>query len=191
MNENQAEVLSLRVSPEMKKAFEELSKLSFNNSKPDAFEAIFASFLTSQFSKETKTQVPAEETTLKNEATQEKEPIEEFKIGLNPVQMFAIQETILKPGFIDEMNKLVDKIDNGIDDSFFGNDVYSGIFANVFNKMETDNNDPVNKQKNIAAILINLFMSSIITNSEILDSPVTKKVLKLYINEQKSGKAQE
>lgn len=186
MNQKVKEVISLRVNPEDKQTFEQLTKILPSENKSELFNEMLKAYQ----EKTEMSLIPEipepiqEEPDIKTEEAEEKQIV----ISLNPVQYFAIKETILKPGFIEITNKTINKIDNAIDNTFFGNELYSGIYAGVFKKMtgETNESDPMNT--NIEAALVNLFMASILTNSEYLDSPVTKEVLKLFIQDKESLK---
>lgn len=182
MNLKTKEVISLRVNPEDKQAFEELTrKIPVENKSELFLEMLKAYKEKTDLNRKPETPEPiqAEENT-ETEETKE----QQFVVSLNPIQYFAISETLMKPGFIEETNKTVEKVDNGIDDSFFGNDLYSGLFAGVFKKMEANQNEIKSMSKNIDAVLVNLFMANILTNSEYLESPVTKAVLKRHIQSQ-------
>jgi hypothetical protein len=182
MNLKTKEVISLRVNPEDKQIFEELTRSLPNENKSQLFYEMLKAYQEkTELNQTTKTPEPIQaETAIETEETEEKQIV----ISLNPVQYFAIKETILKPGFIEETNKTVNSIDNAIDNTFFGNELYSGLFAGVFKKMVTDQNEKDSMNKNIDAVLINLFMANILTNSEYLESPVSKAVLKRFIKDQ-------
>lgn len=182
--------ITLRTSNEVKDEFSNLvNSLPIGNRSE-----IFGQMLTAYKEKQQAAHADSEMNILETAEPQPKEPETEetqdevITIKLKPVQRFALVETILKPGFIDETNDLIQKVDAGIENSFFnsllGNDLYSGQYAGIFDRMEAKTENPESMNKNIAATLVNLFMAAILNNSEMLESPVTKELLKQFIAEE-------
>ena len=81
---------------------------------------------------------------------------------------------------------VVDKIDNAKDNSFFGNDLYSGAYKGMFSAMDLDFEEEDSINENMGIALINHFMSSIIFGAGDLNTPITQKLLKAFMQEEKT-----
>lgn len=198
MEKTKTETLSLRVPQELKAQFEEKFLQSGEESKAELLRKLLETDSTSEKTSEVEvtetlpgdTQEKSTGLSESNEKTDpdtENEKVTEIRIKLNPVQLFAMRETVLGPDFIGETNEEVEKIENAVDNSFFGKRRYSGIYAGVFEKMDpdTENNEVI--LQNIGAMLVNLFMSNLISGTADLNSPVTDRILQEFINEQNSS----
>ncbi len=212
MNNPKTETLSLRVPNELKTEWEEAFELSGETSKTDFFQKLLNGYHNPQKKElsdetqeslaaniddsETVDQEQAEKSTVGSATDkkvvdapdQEPEPDSnddpQITIKLNLVQFFAMKETILGPDFVDETNQEIEKIDNSIDNSLFGNKLLSGLYAGVFKKMNPDTEDDLAIKENIGAMLVNLFMANIISGpGDYIETPVTRRVLESYIKE--------
>ena len=135
-----------------------------------------------EVSKETQEEMPGEIT--EKIVEESREPAElEISVKLNPIQVFAIRETILNEGFKETVNKLIDKVDNAKDTSFFGNSLYSGAFKGVFTSMDLDETDEESINKNMGIALVNQFMSGIVIGAGDMLTPVTRNMIKEFIRE--------
>jgi hypothetical protein len=188
MPDMKTETLSFRVPKEFKTSFEETFNNSGESSKAELLKKMIENYTTVEKTEPGQKPEPeteqTTETTLESEQHSEQELSKDICISLNPVQLFAMRETVLKPEFIEKVNKEVDNIDNSRDTSFFGNSLFSGLYAGVFNKMNPDSENEEAISENIAAMLVNLFMSTIISGpGDHIESPVTNKMLKHFILE--------
>jgi len=119
--------------------------------------------------------------------SEEKSEIEsediEVTLKLTPVQAFALRETILNEGFAQEVNRVVFKVDNAKDTSFFGNSLYSGDYKGIFSPMDLDNENVESINENMGIALINHFISSIVFGAHDLFTPITQNMLKDFLQE--------
>ncbi len=215
MNESKTETLSVRIPVDVKTRFLELFDQSAISSKPELFKNILDSYIEKDVppiveEKEQplpsleKEETPENEYNLEEVIETELEPIieekeeilsdieevdktiKEITLKLNPVQLFALRETILNEGFIDEVNRIVEKVDNAKDTSFFGNDLFSGNYKGIFSEMtkNIDSEEAINE--NVGIALINHFISSIVFGACDLNTPVTQNLLKEFLKEKKA-----
>ena len=61
-------------------------------------------------------------------------------------------------------------------------DVYSGVFNGVFNHLKEGAEDQETISQNMGSALINLFMATIIFGSVELDTNITKRMIKDFLN---------
>lgn len=120
------------------------------------------------------------------EETQEQEII----LKLNPVQAFALRETVLNPQFIKLSNQLVNKIDAGGRSDMF-TDLYSGAYKGALSELVPEFNENQAINANMAKALVNLFMAHLLFGTVDLDTPVTKKMIKEYLQDQQGSPAEE
>lgn len=184
MNDNIREILSFRVDQETKSKLEKIAA-GKEISKTELYEKIINDFL-EQFKDEADTSSlnddkPKNEGTMINE-TEQQNGFEKIVLELNPVQAFALKETVLFNDFITSTNKTVDKINSGNDNSLFVPDVYSGVFNGVFNHLKEGAEDQETISQNMGSALINLFMATIIFGSVELDTNITKRMIKDFLN---------
>ncbi len=206
MENTKTETLSFRVPADLKTEFLEIFKQSDAQSKPKLFKELL-----DKYKKETsekpdanpvtessptdilETEIPEEEISeeitvesLEDITADEEEdipelPVLEISVKLNPVQVFAIRETILNEGFKETVNKLIDKVDNAKDTSLFGNSLYSGAFKGVFSPMDLDETVEESINKNMGVALVNQFMSGIVIGAGDMLTPVTRNMIKEFI----------
>lgn len=192
MEQKQTETLAIRVPIEVKKQFLELYDSSSTGSKSELFKTLMDNFKEPTDKRETKAienPFPHQENLINADSTEITEEnlepaFEEITIKLNPVQAFAVRETILLPYFAEETNKLVNKIDNGIDNSFFGNQLYSGDFKGIFTELDIEAQGEEAIKKNMAAALINHFISSIVFGPYDLHTKINTLILKEFLAEE-------
>ncbi len=176
------ETLSIKTTPDLKTAFENSFNKSGLQSKTDFFDELIKHY------QENPPQAPApnleddpEPETV--EASQEPEnQFEEITLKLNPVQAFAIRETVLSPEFIRLTNEMVEKVNKGKGNGFFS-DIFTGVYAGCFNEMNLEREDPEAINSNMAAALVNLFMAHLIAGTVDLESHVTKQAIKDFLQE--------
>jgi hypothetical protein len=180
------ETLSIKTTPDLKTAFENSFNKSGLQSKTDFFDELIKHY------QENPPQAPAP--TLEDDqepetvaASQEPEPknqFEEITLKLNPVQAFAIRETVLSPEFIRLTNEMVEKVNKGKGNGFFS-DIFTGVYAGCFNEMNLERENPEAINSNMAAALVNLFMAHLIAGTVDLESHVTKQAIKDFLQEPK------
>ena len=107
----------------------------------------------------------------------------EITIKLNPVQAFALRETILNEGFAQEVNRIVFKVDNANDTTFFGSRLFSGDYKGVFLEMDLDMENDESINNNMVIALINHFIASIVIGTHDLNTPITQDMLKDFLQE--------
>lgn len=206
MENLKTETLSFRVPVELKTEFLEIFNQSDSRSKAKLFKELLDNYRketsvdpgtaplpSSSEQEEEKTtseeilNVDIEPSDIDTEESPEENSPEnselEITVRLNPVQAFAIRETILNEGFKEDVNKLVDKVDNAKDTSWFGNSLYSGDYKGVFSPMDLDESDEESINKNMGIALVNQFMSGIVIGAGDMLTPVTRSMIKEYIKE--------
>jgi len=196
MNENKKETLSLRLQTETKTKFQELFENSNLSTKTELFQKMLDNFekeeeikpLENKTVEDPKIKDPEEENneTIINEETDNDETsvdVKELKLFVNPVQLFALQETVMNEGFIEEVNKVIDRVNEGNDTSFFGNSLFSGDFNGIFSKMKEESENEEDLNENIGVMLVNHFISSIVFGPYDLKTPITQRHLKTFLQE--------
>ena len=187
--ETKTETLTIRTTPEAKKRFNEAKKANAN-----LFEEHFEAFET------VANEAPMIETEEIAEA--KPEPVEvllevtktetkSLLSYLNPVQLFALTETLLNKEGIDSLNATIKKVNEGNGYSFF-TDLFDGTYKGVFTPIEMSNNtneaESMLSEKNMISILVNVFMAYIVSNGNFtLETPVDKNSIREFLNDKVNG----
>lgn len=191
MKNSESSVFSLRLKPDQKQKFEALSE---GQNKSEIFTDMLETYENKQREKQIEkltsaipgespspTPQPEPDPVFVEETDQEQEIV----VKLDPVHVFMLRETLLKPGFIEETNELVSMVNaekpvNFLDNLMNGS-LYSGDFAGIFKKLNPDTDSPKVVNESIGNLLLNVFVSEILKNSDSLESPVTKEIVKKYM----------
>ncbi len=122
------------------------------------------------------TQAPTPEELEESETSEQ-----EITLKLNPVQLFAIRETVLNAKFIGVTNEIIDRVDNGTGSKLWEPKIFNGEFKGVFRRMHenTENNQMI--AENMAAALVNLFMAHVVAGSAELETPVNRDLIKDFL----------
>jgi len=179
-NIKKMENLCIRVSAETRVVFDELFQETGSNSKGE-----FLAYLLEHFSEEPKQPEPQKETV----EVQVERPLAENEIlvKLNKVQQEVLKNLVGSSNERKDSNKTIDRIDQGLDQSYWGDDLFSGDFKGVLNKY-TCEDTPEKMKEDMGQFLANFLMLMLIrgVKNTGYNSDSIKSLVKKFAKEQKA-----
>lgn len=158
------ENISMRISSETKEYFEDLFQESGSSSKGEFLKVLMDKYSTPEESLENKKTKPE---TVEVEKIVEVEKVVEVEkkldeneiiIRLNDLQRLILEILTTKIGCRRKSNEMIENVNNGIDNTFWGNKIYSGAYKGLFMSYNCEDSPEKIKEDMGAELVNNLMM---------------------------------